>query len=49
MQKKGSYLLGYAPVGDIPHFFRMVIMSAAQDHQDMDFLLDEIVRCGEDL
>jgi len=25
MQKKGSYLLGYAPVGDIPHFFRMVI------------------------
>ena len=49
MQKKGSLLVGFSPVPGVPTFFRMVIMNELVTHEDMDFVLDEIERNGEDL
>ncbi|KAI1242645.1 hypothetical protein IHE44_0000182 [Lamprotornis superbus] len=37
------------PLGDKVNFFRMVISNPAATHQDIDFLIDEIERLGQDL
>ncbi|XP_039272903.2 cysteine sulfinic acid decarboxylase-like [Styela clava] len=49
MVERGSMLIGYQPLGDKPNFFRMVVMNEKVEHNDMDFVLDEIERLGADL
>ena len=49
MMEKGSVLIGYQPLGAKVNFFRCVFSNPATQHVDIDFLLDEITRLGEDL
>lgn len=49
MMEKGSVLIGYQPLGAKVNFFRCVFSNPATQHQDIDFLLDEIIWLGHDL
>ncbi|KAG1714246.1 Glutamate decarboxylase [Nymphon striatum] len=49
MMSKGTLMVGYQPLDDIPNFFRAIISSAAVSEDDIDFLLDETERLGKDL
>eukprot|EP00062_Callorhinchus_milii_P010676 gi/632955940/ref/XP_007893712.1/ PREDICTED: glutamate decarboxylase 1-like [Callorhinchus milii] len=49
MMDTGLTMVGYQPQGDRVNFFRMVISNPATNKSDVDFLIDEIVRLGEDL
>ena len=49
MMEKGSTMVGYQPLGDKPNFFRMIVSNCATTHPDIDFLLDEVERLGEEL
>ena len=42
-------LISYQPLKDTPNFFRVISCNPAQTKQDMDFLVEEIERLGEDL
>lgn len=42
-------MVGYQPQGDKVNFFRMVISNPAAACSDIDFLVDEIERLGDDL
>jgi len=48
MMEKGSTMIGYQPLGDKPNFFRMIISNPATNCSDLDFLLDEIEKLGEE-
>jgi hypothetical protein len=49
MMKTGTVMVGYQPLDDKPNFFRMIISNAASEKIDLDFMLDEIERFGQDL
>ncbi|XP_074652142.1 glutamate decarboxylase 1-like [Tubulanus polymorphus] len=49
MMEKGTTMVGYQPLGEIPNFFRMVISNPASEKCDIDFLLSEISRLGEEI
>ncbi|XP_045656916.1 cysteine sulfinic acid decarboxylase isoform X2 [Ursus americanus] len=49
MVKEGSMMIGYQPHGTRGNFFRMVVANPALTRADMDFLLDELERLGQDL
>uniref|UniRef100_A0A8C9F716 Glutamate decarboxylase 2 n=1 Tax=Pavo cristatus TaxID=9049 RepID=A0A8C9F716_PAVCR len=49
MMEYGTTMVSYQPLGDKVNFFRMVISNPAATHQDIDFLIDEIERLGQDL
>lgn len=49
MMQKGSLMVGYQPDDRRPNFFRSIISSAAVTEVDVDFMLDEIHRLGDDL
>ncbi|CAH1241293.1 GAD1 [Branchiostoma lanceolatum] len=49
MVLSGTMLVGYQPLGNKPNFFRQVFCSPAVTEEDLDFLIDEIERLGEDL
>ncbi|XP_068101644.1 glutamate decarboxylase 1 isoform X2 [Hyperolius riggenbachi] len=49
MMESGTTMVGYQPQGDKANFFRMVISNPAATKSDIDFLVDEIVRLGQDL
>lgn len=49
MMEKGSTMIGYQPLGAKVNFFRCVLSNHATQREDIDFLLDEIVRLGRDL
>lgn len=49
MQKAGTMLIGYQPLGTKVNFFRIVLVNSAVTHEDLDFVLDEIERLGKDL
>lgn len=49
MMEKGSVLIGYQPLGAKVNFFRCVFSNPATQQEDIDFLLDEIIRLGHDL
>uniref|UniRef100_A0A7N6AZU4 Glutamate decarboxylase 1a n=1 Tax=Anabas testudineus TaxID=64144 RepID=A0A7N6AZU4_ANATE len=49
MMEQGSVLIGYQPLGDKVNFFRCVFSNPATQQEDVDFLLDEITRLGNDL
>lgn len=49
MMESGTTMVGYQPQGDKVNFFRMVISNAAATRSDIDFLIEEIERLGQDL
>ncbi|XP_025786236.1 cysteine sulfinic acid decarboxylase [Puma concolor] len=49
MVKEGSMMIGYQPHGTRGNFFRMVVANPALTRADMDFLLNELERLGQDL
>uniref|UniRef100_A0A3B5LKQ5 Glutamate decarboxylase 1b n=1 Tax=Xiphophorus couchianus TaxID=32473 RepID=A0A3B5LKQ5_9TELE len=49
MMESGTTMVGYQPQGNKVNFFRMVVSNAAATQSDIDFLIDEIERMGQDL
>ncbi|XP_067851868.1 glutamate decarboxylase 1 [Heptranchias perlo] len=49
MMEEGSTMVGYQPQGDRVNFFRMVFSNPATNTSDVDFLIEEIARLGQDL
>ncbi|KFO22491.1 Glutamate decarboxylase 1 [Fukomys damarensis] len=49
MMESGTTMVGYQPQGDKANFFRMVISNPAATQSDIDFLIEEIERLGQDL
>ncbi|KAM9073736.1 cysteine sulfinic acid decarboxylase isoform 4-T4 [Megaptera novaeangliae] len=49
MVRKGSMMIGYQPHGTRGNFFRMVVANPVLTRADMDFLLNELERLGQDL
>ena len=49
MMEKGSLMVGYQPLGNLPNFFRMIVSNPALVRSDIDFILDEIEKLGQDL
>uniref|UniRef100_A0A915JTU2 Glutamate decarboxylase n=1 Tax=Romanomermis culicivorax TaxID=13658 RepID=A0A915JTU2_ROMCU len=49
MMSEGTTMVGYQPDQNKPNFFRMVISNQAINKLDLDFLVTEIVRFGQDL
>ncbi|KAJ6644684.1 hypothetical protein lerEdw1_013655 [Lerista edwardsae] len=49
MMESGTTMVGYQPQGDKGNFFRMVVSNPAATKSDIDFLIEEIERLGQDL
>uniref|UniRef100_A0A8D3D4G4 Glutamate decarboxylase 1b n=1 Tax=Scophthalmus maximus TaxID=52904 RepID=A0A8D3D4G4_SCOMX len=49
MMESGTTMVGYQPQGNNVNFFRMVVSNPAVTQSDIDFLIDEIERLGQDL
>lgn len=49
MMETGTTMVGYQPQGEKVNFFRMVISNPAASQSDIDFLIEEIERLGQDL
>ncbi|CRL04754.1 CLUMA_CG017814, isoform A [Clunio marinus] len=49
MMKAGTLMVGYTRDGRVPNFFRSVISNEAVTEKDIDFLMAEIERLGDDL
>lgn len=46
---EGTTMVGYQPDIGKPNFFRMIISNPAITKEDLDFLIEEIIRFGKDL
>lgn len=49
LAERGDVMVGYAPLGDIPHFFRMLFMNPDVTRDDVKVLLDRIDEAGRGL
>ncbi|KAM5289411.1 cysteine sulfinic acid decarboxylase isoform 2-T2 [Ctenodactylus gundi] len=49
MVKEGSMMIGYQPHGPRVNFFRVIVANPNLTHADIDFLLAELERLGQDL
>ena len=49
MVLKGTMMIGYQPLNDLVNFFRVVVSNLELTDADMDFIMDEIERCGADM
>lgn len=49
MMEAGTLMVGYQPDDRRPNFFRSIISSQAVTKQDVEFMLNEIDRLGQDL
>ena len=52
MVEKGSLMIGYQPLTSkgLVNFFRLVVTGQpALNHQNIDFIIEEIERLGQDL
>ncbi|TRY84135.1 hypothetical protein DNTS_026034 [Danionella cerebrum] len=49
MMEEGFAMISYQPLEDKVNFFRCVFSNPATQREDIDFLLDEIVRLGSEL
>nr|KAF6373354.1 cysteine sulfinic acid decarboxylase [Pipistrellus kuhlii] len=49
MVKEGSMMISYQPHGTRGNFFRLIVANPALTQADMDFLLNELERLGQDL
>lgn len=49
MMEKGSMMVTYQTLGDLPNFFRMAISNPALTEKDLDFVVDEFDRLAEEI
>lgn len=49
MVREGSMMISYQPHGTRANFFRVIVANPALTQADMDFLLNELERLGQDL
>ncbi|KAJ3595504.1 hypothetical protein NHX12_004807 [Muraenolepis orangiensis] len=49
MMEEGTTMIGYQPLGLNVNFFRCVFSNPATEHEDVDFLLEEIAQLGHSL
>ena len=49
MAERGTTLIGYQPLGKLPNFFRMIVISDDVNRDDMNFVVKEITDIGKDL
>ena len=49
MMIAGTLMVSYQPLGDKPNFFRSIISNSATREEDIDFMLEEMDRLGQDL
>lgn len=49
MMQSGTLMVGYQPDDRRPNFFRSIISAAAVTEKDVEFMLNEIDRLGQDL
>ncbi|XP_073824673.1 glutamate decarboxylase-like protein black [Musca autumnalis] len=49
MIKKGSMMVTYQPLRNLPNFFRIVLQNSCLNEDDMDYFLNEIEALGKDL
>ena len=49
MMKKGSMMIQYQPLGDLPNFFRIAFSNPAITTADVDYVVEEIARLGKQL
>lgn len=49
MMNSGTLMISYQPLGDTPNFFRNIISNPGVQKKDVDFLVNELNRLGEDL
>jgi len=47
MQSRGNTMVAYQPLGNKPNFFKICMNSPTCTHQDLDFVLDEIVQISQ--
>ena len=45
----GTLMMNYQPLGDRPNFFRSIISNQATNEDDIDYMLKEFQRLGEDM
>ncbi|KAH7731509.1 glutamate decarboxylase 1-like protein [Aphelenchoides avenae] len=49
MMERGTTMVGYQPARGKPNFFRMIISNPAITEADLDFLVEEIIKIGNNL
>ena len=49
MMSQGTIMVSYQPLGMYPNFFRSIISNQAVGEADVDFMLSEMERLGNDL
>jgi len=49
MIKKGSMMITYQPLRQLPNFFRLVLQNSCLEESDMTYFLDEIESLAENL
>lgn len=49
MMREGTLMMTYQPLRCIPNFFRLVLQNSSLTRADMQHIVEEIVRLGEDL
>lgn len=49
MMQQGTTMINYQPLDDKVNFFRMVVIRHSVTREDMDFVMNEIERLGQDL
>lgn len=42
-------MITYQPLNDLPNFFRLVVQNSSLNHHDMDHVIREFIRLGQDL
>lgn len=49
MMNSGTLMISYQPLGDKPNFFRNIVSNSGVQKKDIDFLVNELHRLGDDL
>jgi len=49
MVEKGSMMMNYQPLNELPNFLRMTLTAPRATKEDMHFVLDEVERLGKDI
>ena len=49
MVLKGSLMIGYQPLRQLPNFFRFVLQNSGFTNDDVDYVLNEINKLGYSL
>lgn len=49
MTRRGSLMIGYQPLRQKPNFFRFVVQNSGLDINDVNYVLEELERMGQNL